>query len=55
MANLKNTEINDTGFLQLPAGTTSQRPSSPTNGDIRFNTTLSIIEVYDEGRWRELR
>jgi len=47
MAQLKNTTINDTGFLQLPNGTTAQRQASPANGMMRYNTTLSIAEWYD--------
>lgn len=47
MAQLKNTTINDTGFIQLPAGTTAQRPSSPLNGMIRYNSILKIVEWYD--------
>jgi hypothetical protein len=53
MAQLKNTLINDTGFLQLPSGTTAQRPASPTAGMVRFNTTTSSTEWYDgvHGAW----
>lgn len=47
MAELKNTTINDTGFLQLPSGTTAQRPASATQGQARFNTTLNVVELYD--------
>jgi hypothetical protein len=46
MAILKNTTVNDTGFLQLPAGTTEQRPS-PLAGQLRYNTTTSKAEFYD--------
>ena len=35
-----------TGFFDLPSGTTAQRPSSPDNGYIRFNTTLNAVECY---------
>lgn len=52
MANLKNTTINDTGNIQLPGGTTAQRPSSPTNGMTRFNTTLNCLEIYYGGAWK---
>lgn len=47
MATLKNTTINDTGFIQLPTGTTAQRPT-PTTGMIRVNTnsTPHLLEVY---------
>ncbi len=36
-----------TGAFQLPIGTTAQRPTSPTSGMIRFNTTLSYVEYYN--------
>ena len=53
MARFKRTTINDTGFLQLPAGTTSQRPGQPGQpaaapGMIRYNTTNRITEWYDD-------
>jgi hypothetical protein len=51
MATLKNTTINDTGFIRLPVGTTAQRPGSPVAGMIRFNTSLSIIEFYNGSSW----
>ena len=47
MATFKNTEINDTGFVQLPTGNTSQRPLSPQNGQTRFNTDIGSVEWYD--------
>ena len=47
MATLQNTTINSTGFLQLPRGSTAQRPASPSNGDVRFNTDFNIVEWYD--------
>ena len=46
MATLKNTSIDSTGFLKLPSGTTSQRPTA-SNGQLRFNTTLGLVEWYD--------
>ena len=51
MATLKNTVINDTGFLNLPSGTTAQRPSSPNTGMMRYNSTTTSMEVYMNGRW----
>ena len=56
MATLKNTTIDDTGYIQLPVGTTAQRPASPTAGMIRFNTSLGYVEVYNPAYgWTELR
>ena len=56
MATFKDTSINDTLGFQAPQGTTSQRPSSPENGQLWFNTTFRVMEFYDEdsGVWREL-
>ena len=40
-----------TGYFDLPAGTTAERPGSPVNGMIRYNTTTSQLEVYQNGGW----
>ena len=53
MATLKNTEINDTGYIRLPAGSTAQRPGSPTAGMIRYNTDLGRTEYYNGSSWIE--
>ena len=57
MATLKNTTINDTGFLQLPAGNTAQRPGSPSTGMIRVNTNATpyLLEIYKGGAWTTLK
>jgi hypothetical protein len=38
--------VSATDALRLPSGTTGQRPGSPANGDIRYNSTTSAIEGY---------
>ena len=43
--------FNSTGSIQLPAGTTAQRPGSPTNGDIRYNSSDHEVEAYKNGNW----
>ena len=35
-----------TGYFDLPAGTTAQRPASPGTGMVRFNTDLGYCEYY---------
>jgi hypothetical protein len=40
-----------TGGLFLPSGTTAQRPASPATGQMRFNTTTSLVEVYNGTSW----
>jgi hypothetical protein len=43
-----------TGYFDLPAGTTAQRPSSLNTGQIRFNTTINLAEYYDGTNWKAL-
>jgi hypothetical protein len=43
-------DINTTGSVRIPAGSTAQRPSVPAVGMIRYNTTTSRFEGYD-GNW----
>lgn len=54
MAELKNTIIGGTAPIELPSGTTAQRPTNPPNGAIRFNTTLGHAEFYYRGFWGDL-
>jgi len=54
MATLKNTTIDDTGSIRVARGTTSDRPSSPQQGMIRFNTSTNKFEAYDGSEWVEL-
>jgi hypothetical protein len=44
---------NSTNSLKLPTGTTVQRPqtSLSSNGMIRYNTTLNVLESYMNGGW----
>ena len=45
--------INSTGAIQVPVGTTAQRPTSAT-GKIRYNSTTSSYEGYDGSSWSSL-
>ena len=47
-------DISGTGSLKIPVGTTAQRSSSPTNGDLRYNTTTGGFEGYSNNNWGEL-
>jgi hypothetical protein len=40
-----------TGAAQLPAGTTAQRPGSPSFGETRANSTLNQLEWWDGTTW----
>jgi len=44
-----------TGYAQIPAGTSAQRPQSPSLGMIRYNSTISSFEGYGAGAaWSSL-
>jgi hypothetical protein len=40
-----------TGYLQVAAGTTAQRPTG-ANGMTRYNTTLGCLEAFVQGVWQ---
>ena len=50
----QNVTCSSTGALSVPAGTTAQRPSSPVNGMLRYNTTIPQLELYLNGTWTAL-
>lgn len=42
----QNVTLNSAGAFTVPSGTTAQRPSSPVNGMLRYNTTIPQLEIY---------
>ena len=38
--------------LTIPSGTTAARPSTPSSGNIRYNTSLTAFEGYDGSNWK---
>jgi hypothetical protein len=49
-----NPSFGGTGFMLIPKGTTAERPVSPVDGEIRYNTTTSQFEGYQGGAWGQL-
>ena len=49
-----NVLLSGTGVLDLPVGTTAERPGSPNNGMIRYNSTLARYEGYSGSAWGQL-
>ncbi len=45
------TQITSTTALTIPTGNTAQRPGSPDQGALRFNTNTLLVEVYDGTEW----
>jgi len=52
-ANLQiyDTVANSTGYLDIPSGTTAERPGSPPTGALRYNSTTGFAEVYTAAGW----
>jgi hypothetical protein len=48
------TSLTTFGFLQVPSGTTAQRPWVPVAGMIRYNSTQTTFEGYSSGAWSSL-
>ncbi|MGH1404828.1 MAG: tail fiber domain-containing protein [Alphaproteobacteria bacterium] len=43
-----------TGGLNIHNGTTAERPSSPDNGTIRYNSTTNKFEAYENSAWTDM-
>lgn len=49
-------EVNtSTGYFQVPVGITAQRPSSPPEGLIRYNSEFDIYEGYINSTWHRFQ
>ena len=50
-----NVDLTGTGYLQLPSGNdTTERPTSPTEGMLRWNNTSNVFEGYDGNVWGKI-
>lgn len=43
--------IGGTGAIEVPTGNTSNRPGSPTNGAIRYNSDINDVEGFINNSW----
>lgn len=54
-------DINDQVILDsknvmlVPKGTTAERPLSPANGHLRYNSDVEEFEAYQDSQWRKVR
>jgi hypothetical protein len=46
-----NATQNGTGSFKVASGTTAERPGTPVNGMIRYNSDLTAFEGYAAGAW----
>lgn len=50
-SNIVNVDV--TGYIKLPSGTTDERPIG-VNGAIRYNSTESRVELFQDSVWKPL-
>lgn len=52
---LKNTQLEGGSYaIQLPLGSNSIGPDQPVNGQVRFNTSNTKIEMFFAGVWNQV-
>ena len=52
--NATTATFTSTEAITLPRGTTAERPGSPTNGMIRYNTSFGTLEQYSSDSWSSI-
>jgi hypothetical protein len=40
--------------MVIPIGTTALRPATPATGAVRYNTSLTSLEIWNGSAWRQL-
>lgn len=48
-------KIGGTNAVELPGGTSAQRPGTPVNGMIRNNTLSQSVEIYTDSDWHPIQ
>jgi len=46
--------LTTSGAITIPSGTTAQRPATPINGMIRYNTSINRFEGYINNAWTSI-
>lgn len=49
-----NAILPGTSAVTVPIGTTAQRPASPNNGQMRYNSNTGRFEFYESGAWANI-
>lgn len=50
-SDLNSTWYSSNSHIYIPAGTSSDRPSSPVKGHMRYNGQTGTAEIYDGSTW----
>ena len=46
-----NVIFSGTGYVQMPVGATTDRPGTPADGMLRYNSTLDTFEGFSNNQW----
>ena len=46
-----NVTFSGTGYVQMPVGATTDRPGTPADGMLRYNSTLDTFEGFSNNQW----
>jgi hypothetical protein len=49
-----NVTFSGFGYVQMPTGATTDRPDTPADGMLRYNTTLDLFEGFVNGAWGQV-
>jgi hypothetical protein len=41
--------------VRVPKGPANERPETPTEGHLRYNSTVDELEAFQDGAWRQIR
>lgn len=51
---LNNTDILSANGVSIPVYTSATRPASPVTGQVIYNSSTNIMEIYDGGLWKDV-
>ena len=54
-ASVSDQSNSSTGYFDLPAGSTAQRPGSAGTGNFRYNSELAKLEYYNGTKWTTVK
>jgi len=50
----QNVTFSGTGYVQMPVGATTDRPGTPAEGMLRYNSTLDVFEGFSNNQWGQV-
>ena len=51
---INNQTVADNYGVIAPSFAANNRPASPTTGQVIYNTDRNLLEIYDNGLWKDI-